>query len=29
LAPSTAELEFDHPRRRFVLAMCMDADEQL
>jgi hypothetical protein len=29
LAPSIAELESDHPLRRFVLAMCMDADEQL
>jgi hypothetical protein len=29
LAPSIAELESDHPRRRFVLAMCMDADDQL
>jgi hypothetical protein len=29
LAPSIAELESDHPRRRFVLAVCMDAAEQL
>ena len=28
LAPSIAELESDHPRRRFVLAMCIDAGEQ-
>src|SRR4051812_48478621 len=29
LAPSIGELEADHPRRRFVLAMCMYAGEQL
>ena len=29
LAPSIAQLESDHPHRRFVLAMCMDADDQL
>ena len=29
LASSIAQLESDHPRRRFVLAMCMDADDQL
>jgi hypothetical protein len=29
LAPAIAELEHDHPRRRFVVAMCMFADEQL
>jgi hypothetical protein len=29
LAPSIAELEDDHPRRRFVLAMALYADHQL
>jgi len=27
LAPSVAELESDHPRRRFVLGMCLFAHE--
>jgi hypothetical protein len=29
LAPSIAELEDDHPRHRFVLAMALYADHQL
>jgi hypothetical protein len=29
LASSIAQLESDHPRHRFVLAMCMDTDDQL
>jgi Zn-dependent peptidase ImmA (M78 family) len=28
LAPAIAELEDDHPRRRFVLAMCMLASDK-
>ena len=29
LSPTIGELEQDHPRRRFVLAMCLPASEQV